>query len=288
MGVREFHVAAGAVEAVLLPDLGARLHRLRVDGHDLLRAPDDPAVHALDPFAWGGYVMAPWCNRIDPAPVEVGGRRVALDSNYDDGTAIHGQVSASPWQVLDDGGLRVQGGGNGWPWRYEVDLDIAVSGDVLRLDLALANRSEDPMPAGLGLHPWFLRPLLVAIRATAVYDSNTASRPQPDLVHGPFDLRRPGAIPANLDATWTDLADPPVVLAWPAVGVEATLRVRAATPHVVAASPEGRDAIAIEPQTHAPHGLRRLLNHEPGGLTWLDPGDSLDLGIDLTFAMLAG
>lgn len=55
-------VANGPILAELLPDVGARLHRLRVFGQDLLRTPAEPAEHLRDPFRWGAYVMAPWCN----------------------------------------------------------------------------------------------------------------------------------------------------------------------------------------------------------------------------------
>src|SRR5512141_1103186 len=89
--------ADGPIEPELLPGIGARLHRLRAFGHDLLRTPDDPSVHLRDPFRWGAYVMAPWCNRIAATPVTVDGELVALLPNFEDGTAIHGQVSTAPW-----------------------------------------------------------------------------------------------------------------------------------------------------------------------------------------------
>jgi hypothetical protein len=50
----------------------------------------------------------------------------------------------------------------------------------------------------------------------------------------------------------------------------------------VAASPSELDAIAVEPQTHAPQGLRGLSNCEPGALALLDPGEMLQLLTELT------
>ena len=101
------------LELVVLPELGARLHRLRVFGHDLLRTPDDADQHRVEPFWWGGYVMAPWCNRLEAVPVEVAGRTVALASNFPDGTAIHGQVYRQPWR-LDAEAIELVAAG-GWP-----------------------------------------------------------------------------------------------------------------------------------------------------------------------------
>jgi aldose 1-epimerase len=285
-GMEELVFSDGTVEAVVLPEVGARLHRLRAFGHDLLRTPEDIDEHRRDPFFWGAYVMAPWCNRIEAGPVLLGSRRIAMGSNFADGSAIHGQVYARPWDRREDGTLRIRGGGDGWPWAYEVGLRIEVAGRTLRIGLDLVNASDDPMPAGLGIHPWFRRPMQVAIRADAVYPSNAAPEPEPEPVRGPFDLRVLGEMPAGLDATWTQLAEPPVELRWPDLDVRATMRIAAPTVHVVAASSERLDAIAVEPQTHAPQGLRRLLNGEPGALTVRAPGQTLGLGVDLAFSRL--
>ena len=96
------------MEVVVLPEQGARLHRIRAFGHDLLRTPDDVDAHAADPFFWGAYVMAPWCNRARTGPMAVAGRTTDLVSNFPDGTAIHGQVYARPWELAGDGWLTVR------------------------------------------------------------------------------------------------------------------------------------------------------------------------------------
>jgi aldose 1-epimerase len=285
--VDEIVVTDGEVEAVVLPEVGARLHRLRAFGHDVLRTPADPAVHARDPFFWGAYIMAPWCNRIAPGSVRVGSQRISLRSNFPDGTAIHGQVYATPWEPRSDGSLHAAGGGNAWPWPYDVGVRMEVHARTLGIDLTLTNLSDEPMPAGLGIHPWFLRPVAVAIRADTVIPSNTDVRSQPEPVRGRFDLRALGEMSPDLDAAWTDLAEPPVEIRWEDAGIGATMRTVPRASYIVAASPALLDAIAVEPETHAPQGLRRLLAGEPGGLTWIDPGRSLDLRIELAFQRLA-
>jgi galactose mutarotase-like enzyme len=85
----------------------------------------------------------------------------------------------------------------------------------------------------------------------------------------------------GLDATWCRPGDPAVQLHWPGAGVVATMRVSSPSVHIVAASPSEVDAVAVEPQTHAPHGLRRLLDGRPGGLALLEPGATLELGVEL-------
>lgn len=279
--MREVRVASDALEAVLLPEVGARLHRLRAFGVDLLRTPPDPATHAADPFFWGCYVLAPWGNRVDAGRTAVAGTAVDLEANFDDGSAIHGQVYARPWEVVGDGRLRVAGGGDGWPWPYEVTFDVTAVDLTLTMHLELRNLGDSPMPAGIGLHPWFRRPVLVAVHAGGVFPSNAHPGPDPQPVGAEYDLRALGPMADDLDATWADIGDPPVELAWPDDGIVARLEFDAPARYVTAASPSDLGAIAVEPQTHVPQGLRRLRDGASGALALLAPGDTLRLSVRL-------
>ena len=281
--VEELAFRSSELEVVVLPSVGGRLHRLRAFGRDLLRTPDDPRDHLREPFVWGAYPMAPWCNRIEPGPTIIGGRTIRLEANAPDGSALHGQVAAVPWEVLGDGSLRVRAGGDGWPWTYEVVERVEVDGPTVRLSLALTNLSDVSMPAGVGIHPWFRTPVEVAVPAAFVYPSNLSPSAAPIPVAGDLDLHRLAPPASGLDGTWTGLVEPAAGLRWPALGLAATLSVDTPTPCVVVATPIDREAIAIEPQTHAPQGIRRLLANEPDAMTMLEPGTSLVLGVSLAF-----
>ena len=276
--------SSDALEVVVLPEIGARLHRLRAFGHDLLRTPDQENVHEADPFFWGAYVMAPWCNRLEARPIRFGTRRIDLPPNFPDGSAIHGQVYLRPWQVQEDGRLTIHGGGDAWPWRYQVGQRLGVSGAEVRIELELTNLDDEPMPAGLGIHPWFRKPVRVAIHGARVFPDNRDGRTRQQPVEGPLDLRVLGEMP-DVDATWTDISDPAVELVWPQIA-HVLIRVEASTAFIAAASSSTIDAIAVEPQTHAPHGLRRLLAGESGGLTLLAPNETLSLVARLAFEEL--
>jgi aldose 1-epimerase len=280
----ELVLRSDELEVVLLPALGGRIHRLRAFGHDLVRTPTTPDTHREEPFFWGAYVMAPWCNRIRPGPTEVEGRTVALEPNFDDGTAIHGQVSSRPWERTGEGALRVSGGedGSGWPWAYDVTAQATVDGPTLRLRYQLANRSDGRMPAGIGLHPWFRTPVEIAFPAEAVYPRNSDSPAHAERAAGRLDLARPHPLAPDIDATWAGPREPRIELAWPDAGVSAALEVETPRLLVAAASPAHLDAVAVEPQTHGPDGLRRLLRHEPDALTVLGPGETLLLDLRLT------
>ncbi len=267
----------------VLPEVGARIHRLVVDGHDIIRTPADPTRHLDDPWFWGSYPMAPWCNRIDPGRTRVAGHDLDLAPNFPDGTAIHGQVAQASWRQVDEGTFRIRAGGDGWPWRYEVEQAFFPTDAGLDLELRLTNLADDAMPAGIGFHPWFRKPLSVAIAATSIHRSNLATERDPVPVGGVFDRRVLEPMPDDLDGTWVDIGEPPIRLAWPASGLGAVITFDAPTRFVTAASPAAIDAVAVEPQTHAPAGIRRVLNGEPGGLALLGAGDTLELVVRIAF-----
>ena len=208
---------------------------------------------------------------------------MTCQQNFPDGTAIHGQVYGVPWEKAGSGDFSVQAGGDAWPWRYGVTCSYAVVGRSVRVEQTVRNEDDSPMPAGVGLHPWFRRPVRVTIDAGLVFDSNSESAAAPRSVDGRWDARPPGCLADGLDATWARLGDPPVTLTWAEFGVRATMRMSSRSAFVVAASPGDLDAVAVEPQTHAPQGLRRLINGEPGALAMLEPGGSLSLTTELTF-----
>jgi galactose mutarotase-like enzyme len=257
--VHELRIGDGSLEAVLLPDAGARLHRLRAFGHDLLRTPSDPAAHLRDPFIWGDYVMAPWCNRIAAGDKAARDRTVRLAPSFPDGSAIHGQVHAIPWSVTGAASCSVRAGGDGWPWPYEVTL----SAEALDTSLTLRWR----------------RPIQLKVDAALAYASNVAPMPEPESVADAMDLRTLAAPADGLDGTWTDASLGPVELAWPELEVRATIMAPASARYVAVATPPDMDAIAVEPQTHAPDGLRRLLDGRLDGLAWLPTGESLALDL---------
>jgi aldose 1-epimerase len=281
----ELVLGSDSLEVALLPELGARIHRIRAFGTDILRTPEDPATHRADPFFWGAYPMAPWCNRVRPGAIRIAGRTVDLEPNFTDGTAIHGQAATRPWRMHADGSLHFVGGGanDGWPWSYEVVAMAAIDGSDLTLDYVLINRSDGSMPGGIGLHPWFRRPVQLGLPAAAVYPANAGSAPDPEPVGGAHDLRIRRFPAFGLDGTWTDLAAPRFELVWPNAGIAATVEMASARQLIAVATPAHVDAIAVEPQSHGPDGLRRLANDEPDALTLMSPGATLGLRLRLHF-----
>ena len=281
-------MADGEMIVEILPTIGARLHRLRVFGHDLLRTPEEPAVHLSHPFLWGAYVRAPWCNRIAAVRTQAGDGIVDVRPDPGATTALHGQVYAAPWASGPGGSFVIRGGGDGWPWPYETTLRFSILGPPdrpsLRIEQTLSNLGPSPMPGGLGIHPWFRGPVELTIGSDLVLPSNIDPDTEAEPVSGPFDLRDGKPMAVGLDATWPEPPGGDVGFRWPSLGISATLRATSDSGLcIVAASPRTDGVVAVEPETHAPQGLRRLLSGEPYGMRWLDPGATIHLDTDLTF-----
>jgi aldose 1-epimerase len=289
---RELTLRGEGLEVVILPEVGGRIHRLRAFDEDLLRTPGDVARHVAEPLSWGAYVMAPWCNRAAPGPMQLAGRRVNLAPNFPDGTAIHGLVSSASWVRRDGAELAIRcGAGDAWPWAFEVRQAARLEGATLEVEYRLVNLDPDaPMPAGLGLHPWFRRPVAVRLPADRAYASNTASPAAPAPVYDDLDLRTLSPPADWLDGTWTGLTEPRIELVWTESRIRAVIEVEtdAAGVCVAVATPGDLDAVAVEPQTHGPDPLRRLETGEADPPALLPPGASLRLALRVSVERTGG
>lgn len=261
----------------LLPDIGGRIHAIRVGGADLLRTPDDVNSHVAEPLLWGSYPMVPWCNRIPFGELWFEGAAHRQPLNLDT-FAVHGRALAAPWRAIGSEVLEfLDAGDAGFPWPYRARQEFVVDGATMSLELSLENTGVTRMPAGLGIHPWFAAPngLDVALPADLVYPSSGESPVGPPIaVAGDRDLRSSGNPRNGIDECWTGLTEQQIRLDRPD-GIQVTFSFTATADHVVLAAIGDLGGVAIEPQTHAVDGHGRRERSEPGGIAVLEPGDSL-------------
>lgn len=130
------------VRAEIDPSLGARLHQLTIDGHQLL-GPD------------GCFPMVPWAGRIRDGLVTIGDREAQLPLSSD-GNAIHGLGRKIEWEQTGDGVYR-RALGAPWPTEGTAELHYTVLDDGIRIELTWDDGTE--LPCSIGLHPWFRRRL---------------------------------------------------------------------------------------------------------------------------------
>lgn len=106
------------------------------------------------------FPLVPYVNRIRGGRFPFRGREVRLAPNMaGDPSPLHGQGWLGEWSVEEAGEthavLSFAHEPGEWPWAYEARQEFALDTDGLSLHLACRNRSAEPMPCGLGQHPYF-------------------------------------------------------------------------------------------------------------------------------------
>jgi aldose 1-epimerase len=106
------------------------------------------------------FPLVPFVNRIRGSRFTFRGREVVLTPNMEgDPNVLHGQGWLSPWQLLFAGEnqaqLAFEHEAGEWPWTYEARQHVALDERGLTIRLSCLNTSAEPMPCGLGQHPYF-------------------------------------------------------------------------------------------------------------------------------------
>ena len=244
-------LSAPGVEVAVDLGAGGRIASFVVDGRELLKTSRD------GPRDWGSYPMAPYAGRIRDAEFTFGGSVVRLPATMPP-HAIHGTVLDRPWQVVDATTIAIDLGPD-WPFAGTVVQHFELTADSLTCHMEL--HADEPMPASIGWHPWFIRripgttgELELDVDAGSMYLRDAAGIATGELVPPP---------PGPWDDCFTDLRRPPV-LRWPGF---LELTIESDCPDwVIFTSPD--DALCVEPQTAPPDAL----NTDP---TVVQPGRPL-------------
>ena len=195
-------LSAPGVDAVIDLVAGGRVASLRVAGRELLK------TEGYGPIAWGSFPMAPYAGRIRGGTFSFDGRTFDLPITMPP-HAIHGTVLHRRWRVIGAGAIET-GLGPDWPFTGRVVQRFVLSADALTCRMEL--HADEPMPASIGWHPWFVRRL-----------PELASEIELDLDAGAMYVRDEDGIattrlveppPGPWDDCFTDLRRPPVVR-WP-------------------------------------------------------------------------
>jgi aldose 1-epimerase len=147
-----------AMRMILAPKQGGAIRELTHEGEDVLRP--TPAGAGLDPFDLACFPMVPYANRIAHGRFRHGNRQVQLKRNWSgDPHPLHGQGWRAPWSLVaastSSAILRFEGGGDEWPWRYRCEQRFELLPDGVSIELSIQSLADEPMPAMLGLHPYF-------------------------------------------------------------------------------------------------------------------------------------
>lgn len=158
---RLLRLASGALEVRLAPAVGGSIARFDhvAEGRrrPVLRGADSIPGTVLDA---GSFPLIPYCNRIRDGRFAFRGREIAIARNMPgDPSPLHGQGWLASWSVERQGAADAElcflHEAGEWPWTYEARQAFALDGDGLSIRLLCRNLSDEPMPCGLGQHPYF-------------------------------------------------------------------------------------------------------------------------------------
>ena len=289
-GAGMISIAHGDYTLDVLPALGASLAGMRFQGVELLRR---ARAGIEEPLASAGFALAPFVNRIAHGRFRWGTREVRLAPNAPGQPhPLHGQAWRAPWRVeraeANRLALTFEYGAGEWPWAYVARQSLALDEQGLEVRLSLENRSAQPMPAGLGWHPYFRRPPRARLRAAVarVWLADPDCLPRqlaPGSIFGNWP--RGESLPDErlIDhcySGWQGLAE----LEWPEEGL--CLRLRAGEPlhwlHVYL--PPGEAFVCLEPVSQMPDALNRPEPPALTGVRVLAPGASLSATVRVSAA----
>ncbi|MFY7777288.1 MAG: hypothetical protein ACOVQ8_03330 [Elstera sp.] len=167
--LQETHeIQAGFLSACLWPQAGGRIASLRFAPPG--RTPLDILVPLtrtpFDPDVWpkgGCYPLVPWSNRIRNAQFSVEGRTIALRPHPAClPHAHHGFTHQRRWDLSNAAPTTAQMSythspdADAWPWAFIAVQTLRIAPDGLSIDLSVTNVGTDPMPVGMGLHPFLV------------------------------------------------------------------------------------------------------------------------------------
>jgi galactose mutarotase-like enzyme len=155
MSYQTFLLAVDRTRAELVPERGAIVTRLTVDGRDVLFMDYDTLPDATKSVRGGVPLLFPFAgalpeDRFTPA-----------------GTTIkqHGFGRNKAWKVTQQSNDRVRMRLEAdaatravWPWDFVAEQTVRLLARGLQIDLVVENRGDSPMPCAPGWHPYFVCP----------------------------------------------------------------------------------------------------------------------------------
>jgi len=277
-------LAAGDLTLVLAPPLGGAIAGFAQAGFALMRE-SAPAADWADLLS--AYPLVPFSNRIAGGAFTFAGRRHQLKRLPPFAPhAIHGEGWMRPWRVAaagaDTASLALEHDASepgSWPFPFRAEQHFFLAENALAVRLVVVNTGAGPMPAGIGLHPYFPRHggVVLGFRAGSVWrngeDHLPAARSEPPPPEWRFDPPRPLGEPGldNCFAGWSG----PARIAWPEAGRGLEITADPCFGHAVVYTPAGRDDFAFEPVSHMNDAINRMESVADHGLVVLAPGATL-------------
>ncbi|HEV8313886.1 MAG TPA: aldose 1-epimerase [Burkholderiaceae bacterium] len=247
-----------------------------------------------DRYTMASFAMLPWSNRISNGGFEHGGQLHPMRLNREgEPFPIHGDGWLQPWTLtrIDaaHAAMRLSSRHfDGNPYAYDAEQELHLVDGGLEQRLRVTHRGHEPLPYGLGLHPWFPRSTATRLHAKVDGVWLSGSNPLPTRhttqIPASWDLREGASMCGELiDNAYTGW-DAHARIDWPdrglALSVETLPLDTPAGPlpaaYCLVYRPVAGPAFCLEPITHPIDAFH--LQGRPGLVT-LAAGQSLGLSV---------
>jgi aldose 1-epimerase len=287
MNADAIRLTAGSLSLELDPAFGGSISSFTWDDGtrqaEVMRTTDgaDPTI-----LGTACFPLVPYVNRIRDGRFTFRGTEVRLAANLPgDPSPLHGQGWLAPWTVEQFSErralLRFDSPAGEWPWAYSAEQRFELDAAGLSLEISCRNQSDQPMPCGLGIHPYFVcgpaTRLDTQVETCWTIDDKVLPVEQVP-ADGPFDLKDRLICGQGLDhgfGGWggkARISDP----SWP---VTVEFSSPTARFFQVYSPPEGR-FFAAEPVTHANAALNEPESEwDALGLRIVEPGEEMRLAV---------
>jgi aldose 1-epimerase len=218
--------AAHATVVSVVPSIGNIAFSMTVHGKNILWSPfQDLGKMKAKPALCGVPFLAPWANRLDQDAFYANGRKYALNTDLGNvrrdpnQKPIHGLLLFSPyWKVVkleaDDKSARATSRLEYWrypdlmaqfPFAHAIEMTYRLSGGALEVETLVENHASEPMPVGVGYHPYFQVPDTPRDQCKVHVAARDHLELSPMLI--PTGRRTPASLPDPVSLATTQLDD---------------------------------------------------------------------------------
>lgn len=276
----------GLAVVEIAPDVGGAVasYRWRTGSGaiDWLRPAEPAALASRDAGAMGCFPLVPYSNRIRDGRFTFANRPVTLPITPEDPHHEHGHGWRRPWTVDEHDGastvLTYRHAPDSWPWSYEARQRLSLANGQLAIRLSIRNLAETPMPAGIGLHPYFPSTPLAWIeaRVTGMWEADAEILPVRHRAP-PGGANPTAGIAVSstaLDTVFTGWSRSARII-WPEFGRRLDIEVETPLDRLVLYTPPGEDYFCAEPVSNMTDAFNHLADPRVDtGCIVLQPGEA--------------
>ena len=264
----------GRLGLTLAPAAGGSIARFTVDGMDIMRPMTATDIASGKGNNAASYPLVPFAGRIGDGRLLFQGETIQLAPNWPGVRhPMHGDGWWHAWQVLHHDAqavvldyLHEPTGLGGWPFRYRAQQHFRLEEERLTVRMSLENLEDRMVPAGIGLHPFFVRDVDSELKCSTqtVWRMDAEVLPLERIAVPPeWDFsagRKVNSV--SLDTAFEGW-DGQATLVWPQSRLRLGIAADQTFRHLVLYLPPGRSFFCVEPLSHTPGqvGLAPLAAH---------------------------